>query len=310
MESEQASLLGRKIECARFDLAFYPLLSELSSILGNACASVLAEKCRQEVSLRGVSTTMRARQNTFEDFPEGAALYKASGADETDATLICMSSTLANTASVCFLGGGFAFSESEAGITTLDLDLAQIIVDGVISQLNTHLMSRGKSDFVRNLDEIQSNVVDEDILKTIPASILFGVKSELEIGETAARETVSLYFPVSLIERLGFLEKVRPNANEAAQQTQWQTDILANIEQSRIDLEVELCRHKTTISELSRLDVGQFVPLDGVSLGGLDIMLRTESDLMRLGTGRLGKYNKLKAVRLNSDLHPTPLTAA
>ena len=93
-------------------------------------------------------------------------------------------------------------------------------------------------------------------------------------------------------------------SSDSEEHSHWRNNMGANINNSTLELDVIIDRFQSNLSDLSNLELGQVIPLDGGAEKCADIVLKTSRGPRLLGAGRLGTYKNMKAVKLEADLDP------
>lgn len=247
---------------------------------------------------------MHQGKGALSELPKGCAFYSPAGANDNDGILITLAPGLAVSLSECILGAKFSLAAGEENPTGLDQEIVRSFIEDLRPLLNDHLLESSSGHHGGYLKSIRACATGRDNFQDAQPSAIFSVSIDFQIGEKTSAAQMVYHFPVEFLERRGLLEQDRKKNAIVNEKSRWQAAMLSNVENTEIELSIVLDKYKTTLSDLSRLEVGHMVPLDGDALHSLDITMRTGSGILTLGKGRLGTFKKFKAVKIISDLGP------
>ena len=301
MSDSQSSILSAKIESASFDLSQYPRLVELNNALGKALAIALTQEANVSTEFEESTAQMRDPRPTFSVMPNGTAIILVTDESISSFALISVSPILVSALSERSLSGEFEPTASEATPTKLDFELSQIFFDAAIALIDKTLPAGERPSELGPLDRARIYDETDDLLREIHTAGLFNMSFDFKFEEELVEGLVTYHFPAELLDRFGLLKSGRVN-QIVSENTRWFSDMLTNVRESEVELDIVLDRYKSSFNQLSKLNIGDVVPLTPDAHEGMGIMLDTASGLMKIGTGKLGVLEEQKAVKLTQDL--------
>lgn len=304
MTAETNPILARKIKCASFDISIYPLLEDLAVFLGKNVIGTVFDFTQTPIELAAVNATMREGAAAFVDLDETAQCYRVGVGGEDDA-LLSLSPAFVAALSECLLGGSFVLSAEKATPGSVDRELAQMFVSSVVMNTGVYLQKNGAGPRGAGFNLAHEPAAPEECAKAHPSTTFLTVEVRAKHSDDDSVALAVFYFPFKFLEKKKLLEKARKSILTAEDNTQWRADMSANIDQINVELDVTMGSYISTLSELSRLEVDQVIPLDENANAALDIILKTNKGALVLGQGKLGAFKKMKAVKLTTDLSPT-----
>ncbi len=307
MTQKQAATLSKKIESASIDVSIFPRLEELASALAEVCVVAISDATKIPVQLIKMNTSMADGQLALGDLQEGAPLYGAVVADTDQVIFVALTPGFTASLSESLLGGAFTPPGEDACPTDLDIALARPTIDGFL----TPLCAIPPEDAGLRREGVLHPVEVTDIEATLVSSqhdaAFINLSFDLSFEETVVPGVVTMHLPTDFLDCRGLLTTIRKRTAVEGENSRWRKEMEANINQSDIELDIVLDRHKATLSELSKLEVGQIIPLANKADHSLDITMATNAGRCSIGTGRLGAFEKSKAVKISSLQDPVLL---
>lgn len=303
MTEASMSALARKVQAARFDSSAYPHLEDFKAHLVEMTVAALAQTGRDPKGEAGAEARMGGAAGALSAAPEGAAHYFFAGASEADVMAVSLAPALLSALSQAMLGAGFAISGETEPSSALDAELASSFMLSLAPSIEAYMRDRFSTAAGAKLHYLASESDLDDALKLFAAEAVFSVSIDLKSGEDSFPSMLAFHFPVEYLEKLGLLSQTRAKRAGGAD-TKWRSDMLANVRKTPVDITVVMERYVSSLSDLAKLEVGQVIPLEAGAHQSLDLILNTASGPVSLGKGRLGAYQKKKAVKLITDLEP------
>ena len=112
---------------------------------------------------------------------------------------------------------------------------------------------------------------------------------------------LTFLLPYQPVERLATMLASTPSRSVDDPEDPWPPHMLASALTARVTLMAVLDHNPMSVAECARLEVGQVLPLPGVSLNELTVAARTDHGTIPVATGALGVMKQFKAVKLMSD---------
>lgn len=294
--------LAKKVKSASFDISLYPRFERLNTFIGKKSAMLLSASAHVAALPVEPTASMETLQKTQDELPENVAAYWYGDATDGNALLVCLSPKFLAALSEALLGGAFVEPEEAPAPTALDTQLAQVFVNGLVRDIDGHLAEAAASPDASPLALKRSTITRKSIFKEVFVSAFFKLDIAFKFEDTEFPAAMALYFPIEYLERRGLLTQMRKAALATNTNTKWHADMLENVHHLEIELPVVIAKYKMTLSELSRLEVDQFIPLEEDAHNGLDITLKTDNGVVTLCKGRLGTFKKNKAAKVVSGV--------
>lgn len=298
MSTDHTLVLNKKIECASFDISIYPRLDELVSILSKVCVEAVSGHVQTTATFIKADSTMRSQEGALEGVAEDSAFYWISDNRSEEAVLVCLSPNFVCALSECLLGGAFQIGEEGVALTTLDLELSQSLAHECRTLLSRQLTDESGQQGIDFFSSLRNVKEYKEVFKGKDVTALFSVAVDLNINEIETDKIIRFYFPIEFLEGAGFLETKRSQGAGSLENSQWFNTMRRNILQSSIELPITFDRYTTTVGELSRLSVGQMIPVNKDAHQKLSIEMATDAENVQIGLGRLGTMQKNKAVKI------------
>lgn len=185
--------------------------------------------------------------------------------------------------------------------TAIDWSMCQPLVDIVLDGFGQALSeSFGRSDIVEfhctsfeHLPMLANIVPDR--------SDVLCVQVSLDIGEAARSGNFELVIPLAGLDAMkaaiGKSSKLSDESNDA-----WADHMLDVVMKTEIELTPVLQTSNFTVAQLSRLEIGQVIPLEPDAHKSVVLNVSMGQDSQVLATGRLGALKGMKALKLASDI--------
>lgn len=302
MTEQHTSLLNQKIKCASFDASIYPRLTDLSERLVKLSLAALSRSTNVAVSANGIALNMGDGKSTLTSLQEGSVFYWIADAAGAETILVSVSPVLGAALCECFLGADFAIEPGAVAIEQPDAEMVKLFVEECIPPLNGCALHDPNMVISEGFQITKTMSTVQQVLKGQNVSMLFSVSLGLKVADQQERNLLSFHLPVENLERRGLLEFAkRADANDS-DRSQWSSDLYNGVFSGEIELPVVLSKFKSTVGDLSRLEVGQILPLEENAQHALELMLPMEPEMIPLAQGRLGALKDNKAIKLTTDL--------
>ena len=303
MTEASMSALARKVQAASFDSSAYPHLEDFKAHLVEMVVAALAQNGRDPKGEADAEGRMGDAAGALSAAPEGAMYYFFAGASPSDVMAVSLAPALLSALSQAMLGAGFVIAEEAVPSSALDAELASSFILSLAPSIEAYMRGAFPAAAKAKLHYLASESDLDDALKLFAAEAVFSIGVGLKSEEGHFPSMLAFHFPVEYLEKLGLLSQARGKRAGGAN-TKWRSDMLANVKKTPVDITVVMEKYVSSLSELARLEVGQIIPLEADAHHSLDLILDTASGPVRLGKGRLGTYQKKKAVKLMTDLRP------
>lgn len=295
-------ILAKKVKSASFDISLYPHFEGLSGFIGKKSAALLSASARIAALPRDPAASMETLQKTQDALPENVAAYWYGDGADGHALLICLSPKFLAALSEALLGGAFVEPEEAPAPTALDTELAQVFVNAMVKDIDVRLLEALSPSNSGALTLTRSTITRKSIFKDVLVSAFFKLDITFKFENEDFQSAMALYFPVEYLERRGLLAQIRKSALGTNTNTKWHADMLENVRHLEIELPVMIGNYKMTLSDLSRLEVGQFIPLEEGAHNALDVTLKTDKGVVTICQGQLGTFKKNKAAKVVSGV--------
>jgi len=300
--TERGATLAKKVKCASFDISVYPKLEKLAAFAGKACAARLSTAINLNIPPANADVSMQNVQAALDDLPENLIGYWFGDRSSHNAMFISFSPSFVGGLSEALLGGPFNPSSEGADPTALDSELTQLFGLELGTELNAHLSGAADATGAGDLNFTREAKPLKKLLKDGLTSAVFKLEITLKLEAGDLKSAMTLYFPVEFLDERGLLTQISKSGVAPQQNTKWYADMLENVYLTEIELPVVIAKYKMTLSELSRLKVDQFIPLEDDSHNALDITLKTDEGVLTVCKGRLGTFKENKAAKVVSDV--------
>ncbi len=294
--------LSKKVKCASFDISIYPYLNDLASFVSKQAAASLSATAKDNILPGALRAGMQDPASALGERPEGCVYYSFGERQGEPGALVSLAPSFVAGLSEAYLGSGFNVDDAKTEVTDLDSELVQLFAIGLADNINSFLTSvLAGRDAVR-LAYLGASLSREKTLKSLKAGAFFSIMIGFKAGEDNLDAPLAIHFPVDFLEGKNLLAAVSKSAGGEGDNTQWYADLVRNVFVSEIDLPVVIARYQLSLNDLSKLEVGQLIPLEENAHEAMDVTLKTNEKTMTLGKGRLGVFKKNKAVKLVTDL--------
>ncbi|MEL6317373.1 MAG: FliM/FliN family flagellar motor switch protein [Pseudomonadota bacterium] len=184
--------------------------------------------------------------------------------------------------------------------TSIDWSMCQPLVDIALDGFSQALSeSFGRSDIVEfhcttfeHLPMLANIVPDR--------SDVLCVQVSLDIGEAARSGNFELVIPLAALDAMkasiGKSTKVSDDGKDA-----WADHMFDVVMQTEIELTPVLQTTQFSVAQLSKLEIGQVLPLEPEAHKNVTLNVSMGDDTHMLATGRLGALKGMKALKLTSD---------
>lgn len=262
---------------------------------------VLHDLLQGEVEARPRAGGSRKLASHLAGAPDPGVYYWCYDEDGAPALLVQVSHRFAAMLTERLLGGPLKAPEGETPPSALAFDMAGALVDVLAPALNALVvkLSPGASEetFGGKRGLVSPPLVMAEIEELEMASIVV----DLEIDGATLSAATTLLFARNLLERLGLVESGEAPALPTAPPG-WGEDWKRNLMTAEIPLSAVAARLPSTVGDLSRLEVGQVIPLGAEALADLDLVAETVKGAAVVARGRLGAWRGRKAVKLTTPV--------
>lgn len=300
--TDSASTLAKMVKCASFDITAYPKLEDLANFAGKVCATRLSKVIDTPIPPANAIAMMQELKVATDSFPDAMVGYWFGDNTEENAMLVGFSASFVGGLSEALLGGAFDPPKDGGAPTALDSELTQIFARELGDEISAHLVSSVGMAPTGELSFKTATTSPKKYFKEGFATALFMLEIPFQLPTGELPAAMKFFFPVEYLDRRGMLQQASKSGIIQQQNTKWYADMLENVYQSEIELPVLIANYKMTLSELSKLKVGQYIPLEDNSHNSLDITLKTDKDVVTVCKGRLGTFKENKAAKVASDV--------
>lgn len=227
--------------------------------------------------------------------PAPIAIHSIDGPDRP--ALIAVDPALAFHATDLMLGGdaGDAPALMTRPFTVID----NVVLGQMIDALATDFLSclsaarpGAKIEGIRRL----SLEHETAMARVVPAtSRTLVVRLTLLLGEAGREGSVAFVLPATTLDALGGVSATPATTDP------WALKMRAATLEMEIEAVAAACRTQMTVAELSRLDIGQVLPLPAEALGDVALLVETEDGTADIARGRLGAHQGHKAIKLHEQ---------
>jgi len=296
------AVLTKKVRSASFDISNFPVLENLAEYAGKKCASGLSDAANVVVRPLKTKTSMRDAQPALDGLSKSTNYYWFGDRLDDHAMLVGLSPNFLSALSEALLGGGFEMSDEEASPTLLDSKLAQMFVVDMADNIIRYLAGKLPNIRPEEYEFKKSATSAKSTLKGFQTSALFSMAIEVMVEEDKLSSFLTFHFSTEFLERNEMLAPAAKSSIVAGDNTQWYADMLDNVNHTAIDLSVMIGKYTMTLSELSKLEVDQIIPLEENAHNALDVNIKTDEGIFTLCKGKLGTFKKNKAVKVVSQV--------
>jgi len=296
------AVLAKKVKSASFDITNFPVLESLAARAGKICASGLSDAVNAVVRPLETKTSMRVAQKALDGLSESTNYYWFGDGTDEHALLVGLSPNFLSALSEALLGGGFVMSDEEANPTPLDSKLAQMFVVDMAGNIIRYLAEKLPNIQPEGYEFKRSSTSSKNILKGVQTSALFSMDIEVMIEEETLSSFLTFHFPTEFLEKMGMLAPAAKSPIGVSDNTQWYADMLDNVNHTEIPLSVMIAKYHMTLSDLSKLEVDQIIPLEENAHNTMDVTIKSEEGIFTLCKGKLGTFKKNKAVKVVSQV--------
>jgi len=306
MTAAENNILSKKIKGSVFNVSAYPSLDDLAQSASKTFAELLQELTGSDIALREPASSMSTWAGAGAAASENSAAFCLSAGGVDADGLICLAPSLASALSNAMLGGEFTLPDGAARPSMIEIELARPFIVELVSRLNGYLQQTVEKGRFSRLKFLRAaNSVEEALSEMRPGAI-FTIALAAQAGEdkSASAALFSLHLPAAYVEKSGLLQQARQSSSDNGANEEWRAMMQSNVFAMSIDLPVVIGKYTASLSELSRLEVGQVISLAEDACQSLDITLKTGDGPLLLGKGRLGAYKDRKAVKVMSEIAP------
>ncbi len=301
MAHEGAALLARKVAVAGFDPAAFPLLQGMASDLSRAVSALAGNLFDSRVDVKTTGKFISLAEFVG-DSPDNST-YRWVRADLTPIALIGVDALFVNACAERLLGGR-KVDVSNDSPSDLDCRLLEPLWLQLMNAVSESVKRLTKADMNKlHIDERISRDGKEAVLHRETVAV-YRASFQMTLSNGSRLGTCSLGMPKKRLDQLGLLSKAVAADITHAPETPWSDALRRTLARTELPVDIIADKLTLTVGELSRLDVGQILPLERKSLNGLDIVLQTNAGDVSIGKCRLGAYGGKKAAKLSADMDP------
>ncbi len=305
MQNDQSNVLLQKIKSAHFEVSAYPHLEDFATHLGKEIAARMNEQIGAAIEVSGVRFSALSGQRSLEGLESDYVLFISRSARETGSVLVSVSSKVAGAIAEAMLGGEFALDDSEGSATSVDAAILTLTLEKVLNHLSGYEFPKAVQKRVQGGDRVIPISFTSNDATSMEETTLCNISLDLSVGNAQAAGAITFHFPMEYLESQGLLEKGRKREIPSDEESHWRRELKANVENSEIQLDIILDTYEARLSQLTKLQVGEIIPLSDNAEKISKIMLNTAEGVRLVGMGRLGAYKTNKAVKLIDALDPT-----
>ena len=307
MTAAESSVLSRKIAGSVFNVSAYPPLDELARSLCKMSAEFVLELTQSDILFDDPVSSMSDGEDEWANsFEHWSAFCLSAVGEETD-SLILASPKFVAALGESMLGGAFAFQDAAAPPSSIEVELVRPFVVELVSRMNAYLEQTADESQFSSLRFLHAAESLDDATADVRSNSMLAIKLSARMGEEegAGEAILSFHLPTTYVEKIGLLRQDRQPSSDNSANEEWRAKMQKNVSAMSVDLPIVIGKYTATLSELSRLEVGQVIALDENAHQSLDITLKTGDGPRLLGKGRLGAYKNHKAVKVTSEIAPT-----
>ena len=301
MTAPEIAILTQKIKGSKFNIASYPRLEDFARAFAHAvCESVRELANRDDFELGEPVFSMTDAAAGAPVAGDDWAAFSVEARSAASKSNVCLAPAFVDALSECMLGGAFTMGQASGSPSTLQIELAGPFVESVLSQTDQHLSAGAASQAALRFAGFEG--LAGEVRDYTASGAIFNTTVRLKTEDAGGLEVASLHLPASFLEHYGLLQQARNARPQAAGNEQWRADLQASVYATGIDLPVVIGTYTASLSDLSRLEVGQIIPLEDDAQNALDVRLTTKDGVISIAKGRLGAFKDHKAVKLVSEI--------
>lgn len=150
------------------------------------------------------------------------------------------------------------------------------------------------ADYRTGMNRLSAVEIEDERLSMLALTYTLSIGAEKE-------GSITFLMPYQPVEKLSMLLANAPARASNDPEDPWTPHMHDAALSARITLMAVLESCPMTVAECARLEIGQVIPLPGVSLNELTISARGADGHLSVATGALGVMKQFKAVKLMSD---------
>ncbi|MEM9169144.1 MAG: FliM/FliN family flagellar motor switch protein [Pseudomonadota bacterium] len=302
--ADHGSILAQKVRGATISVDGFPELTAMAAYAAKNAGLTVSELLEVPTQSALASVRIHQLKDALHKAPNFGSYSWLIDTTGKKGALITVHPTFVAMLTERLLGGKLPPPDPERKITRIDVELSYKLVDAFIPAVNrTILRYAGPTDDLVLSRRFSAPAPDE-VVGDVEAMTTFDVLIDLLIDEYSVEKAVRLTFPVDFVERAGLLNP-RTKAVTASEASPWRRKVGRNIRLLDVELKATLDRFTRTVGELSRLKVGQFIPVDEERLEKLELVVTTADGPAAIASGKLGALKENKAIKLTSPVDPS-----
>lgn len=303
MTAAESSVLSKKVKCSNLDISAYPQLEDFTNFFNYAVEQVLAETSRTAVGRIEGRATIAEGDAALALFPQYSVNYEIPASVEEETVLISLAPGFVVSLAESLLGAEFVLNAESSHPSPANIQLAQPFVAELDRKLNVYFtnnqLAAGRQ--LLGTPNAVSSAAD-GVKKSGESKFYFSICVNVKQESGDSIQIVTALFPIKVLEHIGLLEQRRKVFQHSESNQRWRSMMESNINGLEVELPVVLTKFKSLLSDLSRIDVGEIIPLEENAHNELDITLQTKQGVLTIGKARLGAFKRYKAVKLTTDL--------
>lgn len=273
----------------------------LLKFVSKAAQTVFADLLQGDVDVKAKAGGSRRLVSLLAGAPDPGVYYWVTDEEGAPALLVTISGPFAALLTERLLGGPLRAPEGEAPATRLEFEMAGSLIDVITPALNAVIAKCAPGAPEEALGGKRGLVSPAAVMAEIEELEMAAIAVDLDIAGATAASAAQLLFVRSFLERLGLLETEGAGAESAPE---WSGGLKRNLMVAEIPLSAVVARIPSTVGDLSRLEIGQVLEIEGDALSALDLVAATEKGPAVIAKGRLGAFMTKKAVKLTTSVDP------
>lgn len=304
--SDDGSILAKKLASARALSAPLPQLNDVMSIF----TKNLEKRARVFVGSVVETLILDAEIKKFSDVLDGISMPAMIGLvamDDVDRSCLVNLDLDLTYHVVDLKMGGLSTELPEFGArrpTSIDCsicrDLANIALDSFVEAISD--MFRVPKLVELSCTEFEHMPMTANIVPD-QTDVLF-VRISMDIGEAARSGNLDLVIPLAALDGIQARLQRAFSVNSGAQGDAWAEHMLDVVLDTEVQLTPQLFSSEFNVGELSRMQVGQVLPLNPNAHNNIELRLQSPTAKITLARARLGSWKGRKALKLLDDPSP------
>lgn len=275
--------------------------AELLKHVSKAAQPVFAGLLQGEVEVKSRAAGSRRLISLLAGASDPGVYYWVTDEYGAPSLLVMIANGFASMLTERLLGGALRAPEGDAPATRLEFDMSASLVDVMVPALNGVIAKISPAAPTEALGGKRGLVSPALAMAEIEELEMVVIAFDLEIAGVSTPSIAQLLLSRAFLERLGLMG---PAASGEEVGPEWTGGLKRNLMGAEIPLSAVVARIPSTVGDLSRLEIGQFLAIDDDALSGLDLVAATEKGPTTVAKGRLGAFMTKKAVKLTTSVDP------